>query len=133
MLDNTITFQVDELGNDTLVPTAYMRIEEYLGRSLYKSPSHSLEARDTLTVTRSMPKPSGNFRGVKKSAIKDTIDVTVPGVDATTSIVAPAIGAVNFSLPVGTSAATALLLRERLIAKLQHQDFITRLTEELEY
>jgi hypothetical protein len=131
MLDNTITLAVDQAGNDTIVSELYTRFEEQLNRSVYIGDDHSLSTRNQMAVTRSSATVSGNFRGVAKSAIKFTQDITVPGVDVTTSNSAPMIGSSNFSIPVGATSAQVMLLRQRMIAGIDHA-FAARLTERQE-
>lgn len=132
MLDNTITLPVDELENDTLVNQDYTRYDEYNNRTIYVGTGHTLAQRDTMTVSRTFPKPSGNHPGVAKSSLKFTQDISIPGVDTTTTLVAPDIGEVNFSLPVGTTPAQAMMLRQRIVAALNSQTFIVALTESLQ-
>lgn len=132
MLDNTITLAVDHDRDATPTNEAFTRFEENLNRSLYVGADHSVEERNTMTVTRSLPTVSGNFRGVKKTTLKFTQDYDVAGVDATTTLVAPIIANISFSIPVGATAAAAMHIRERLRAALDDQDLMTRLTESLE-
>jgi len=132
MLDNTITLQVDVLHDAVLVPHPFTRFEQFLNRTVYVGPGSSDAYRNQMTLLRSTPTESGNFRGVKKTSLKFTKDVGVIGVDATTLNVAPIIGAVNFSIPVGASAAEVLIVREHLIAALNDQDLSVRLLEKRE-
>lgn len=132
MLDNTITLSVDLANTGSTTDETYTRFDELLNRSVYNGEGHTYTKRDTLNFYRTMPKRAGNFLGVKKSAIKLTQDQDVLGADGS-SIVQPALLDVSFSLPVGTTAANAMILRQRLIALLDDDAFITRLTEGLEY
>lgn len=132
MLDNILTFAVDHDRDDTTTDELYERDNEVTAnRTVYKGADHTLALRNTMTVGRNWPKASGNFPGVAKTSVKFTQDIEVAGVDTSTTIVAPDIAEASFSLPVGTTAAQAMHMRERLIAALNHQDFITRLTEGL--
>lgn len=131
MLDNTKTFQVDVANDATLVPQAYTRYDEAANRTTYIGEDHSLPTRNMLVVTRNFPTPSGNFKGVAKSGIKLTQDIEVVGADATT-LTAPEILAINFSLPVGCTSAQVKELRQRAIAILDDDDFCSRLSEKLE-
>lgn len=132
MLDNVVTLAVDHDRDATPTDEAFVRFEEHLNRSLYTGADHSVESRNTLTLTRSIPKVSGNFRGVKKTSLKFTQDKVIAGVDATTTVVAPLILSVAISVPVGSTAADCMHLRERVRAVLDDQDVMTRLTESLE-
>lgn len=132
MLDNTITLSVDTTNDNTPENQAYTRMDESTNRSVYKSPTHSLVSKDTMTCTRNSPKKSGSFRGVAKTTVKFSTDVEVDTSEVGVSTIAPLIGTVSFSLPVGTTAAEAMVLRQRLIAALDDDDFMVRLTEELE-
>lgn len=130
MLDNKITLAVDKLNNGTLVEQAFRRFDEYQNRTVYTGPSHTLDSKDTMTLYRTPPKPSGNFRGTAKTSIKFSRDSVILGRDGV-NVIAPEIGEINFSLPVGTSPADAIILRQRMIAALDHA-FIVALTEQLE-
>lgn len=132
MLANTITLPVDLANTGSTTDLVLTRLEEFQNRSVYKTPTHSLITRDTLSFYRTMPKKSGNFNGVAKSALKFTVDKEVEGVDTTTTIVAPQIGEISFSLPIGFTAAEALVLRQRLIAALDDDTIMAQLMEGLE-
>lgn len=130
MLENIITLAVDQLNNGTLVNQAFRRFDEYQNRTVYTGPSHTLDSKDTMTLYRTPPKPSGNFRGTAKTSIKFSRDSVILGRDGV-NVIAPEIGEINFSLPVGTSPADAIILRQRMIAALDHA-FVIALTEQLE-
>lgn len=117
MLDNTITLSVDPENDGGPVNQAFTRIEEFQNRSVYKSPTHSFVSRDTLSFYRTLPKKSGIFNGALKSSQKFSTDVEVPTSDGGT-VVLPLIGEVNFSVPVGTSAAQCMALRQRIVSSL---------------
>jgi hypothetical protein len=133
MLDNTITLSVDLLNSGVSTDVIFTRFDELLNRSVYTSPEHTFVSRDSLNFYRTLPKRSGNSLGVKKSAIKLTQDQQVEGVDSTTTITAPALLDISFSLPVGTTPETAKILRQRAIALLDNDTLMVRLTEALEY
>lgn len=131
MQPNVITLAVDEENDGVgLINHVYSRFEEFQNRASYISAEHSLDSRDTLAFYRTMPKSSGNFRGVAKTALKFSMDKTVFGVDGVSNITAPLIGEVSFSLPVGASAADALILRQRLVALLDRDDVMVPLMEQ---
>jgi hypothetical protein len=88
--------------------------------------------RDLMAFYRSVPKKSGNFNGVAKSAVKFTVDKEVEGVDSSTTVIAPLIGEISFSVPLGTTAAEAMELRQRMIAALDNDTIMVKLMEELE-
>jgi len=131
MIDNTITLAVDTLNNGTPTNRVYSRYEEFQNRSVYIGPEHSLSARDTMALYRSPVKKNGNFPGMAKSSIKLTQDVSVLGLDVTTSIKAPMIGEASFSVPVGITDEELMSFRQRLIATLDHA-FAVRLNSDLE-
>jgi hypothetical protein len=133
MLDNTLTLSVDTLNNDSPTDEVYTRFDELLNRSVYHSEDHTYSVRDTLNFYRTLPKRAGNSLGVRKSAIKFTQDQEVTGVDSTTTFVQPALLDIAFNLPVGTTPAAAMLLRQRAIALLDDDTFIMSLTEDLNY
>lgn len=131
MQPNTITLAVDEENDGVgLVNHVYTRFEEFQNRALYISADHTLNAKDTLGFYRTFPKTSGNFRGVAKTSTKFSKDVSVTGVDGVSSILAPIIVEVSVSLPVGTTAADALIARQRVIALLDRDDVMVPLMEQ---
>lgn len=130
MLDNTITLPVDVANNATLVNKVYTRDEEYLNRSVYTGPSHTLVMRDTLGFYRSPVKKSGTDLGTAKSSMKVTEDISVTNALGAT-VVKPAIGSAEFSFPVGITAGKAMEIRQRLIAAIDHAVAIA-LTEKLQ-
>lgn len=131
MLDNTITIPVDILNNGTLSNRVYSRYQEFLDRSVYKGPAHTLSVRDTLGFYRTPIKSGGSNNGVAKSAGKLTQDIVVPGKVTSTDVVLPMIGNFDFSIPVGASAAQTLEFRQRMIAVIDHA-ICARLMDELE-
>jgi hypothetical protein len=131
MLDNTITLSVDPLNDTNPEDQIFGRQDEFQNRSVYTGPDHTLAERELMTFYRTAPKPSGNFKGVAKSAIKFSTDVSVEGKDSTTNVAANEIGEVSFSIPVGTTAAQAMLLRQRLIAILDDDSIMTKCMEGL--
>lgn len=116
MLDNIITLPVDELHNSTDVDCAYKRHVESTNRTVYISPDHTLVLPDLLTFFRTDVKKSGNFMGVAKTAAKFSQMILVPGVDSTTSISAPIIMEMSYSIPVGATPEQVLLARQRMVA-----------------
>lgn len=132
MQPNIINISVDTL-NDTLaiVSEPYERVEAFLNRSKYEGENHTLAARDEVTLYRTYPKQSGNFLGVGKSAVKFTLDVSVPGVDATTDVKSAVIAEVSFSVPVGVDPATTLLIRQRIMGLLDLDAVMAPLNDRL--
>jgi hypothetical protein len=131
MLDNTIVLPVDPANDGNIVNENYTRYDYGANRATYVGDDHSLSSRNMFAVTRSFPTASGNFKGVGKSSIKFTQDIVVDGVDVTVQNTSPIIGAVNFSIPVGCTSAQAMLVRQRLVAAIDHA-FAIQLTERLE-
>lgn len=117
MQPNTITLSVDE-ENDGVGPVnhVFTRLEEYLNRSVYVGPNHSLVTRNTLGLYRTFPKPQGNFNGVAKTSMKFTQDVQVLGKDGVSQITSPIIVEVSYSIPVGATGAQILIARQRALA-----------------
>lgn len=132
MLDNTITLPVDQLANDVLVDESFTRFDEFQNRAVYVGPGHSLSKRNTLTTYRTLPKKSGNFNGVGKSAAKFTQDFEVPGVDLSTTVIGSGIVDISTSFAVGMTDAECMGMRQRAIAFLDHA-IATRAQEGLEY
>jgi hypothetical protein len=96
--------------------------------SLYREENSDLKNRDELRLAATLPKRSGNFPGVVRSEARFTKTVEVEGVDTTTTVAGVATGIISFSLPLGTSAATATLLRQRMIGLLDDDDIMDDLT-----
>lgn len=132
MLDNTITLSVDTTNDDTPENQAFTRYDEFQNRSVYTGPNHALDSKETMTVYRTPPKPAGNFKGVAKSAVKFSRDVDVEGKDSTTTVAANEIGEISFSIPIGTTAAEAMVLRQRMIAALDDDALMVQIMENLE-
>jgi hypothetical protein len=118
MLANDITLAVDLLNTGVTTDEVFSCHERHLNRSVYIGEEHSPASRDNLGFYRTFPKTSGNFKGTCKSALKFTKDFEVEGVDSTTTVTAPAIMEVSFSLPVGLTEAQMLVIRQRAIALL---------------
>lgn len=117
---NEITLSVDVLNNGTGVNRVYTNWDRTSSRSMYIGPTHTALERDTLTLFRSPAKPNGNFAGVEKTTIKFSEDAEVLGNDGATTIRAPKICEISFSLPVGVTAAEKVEFRQRAIAALDH-------------
>lgn len=132
MLDNTITLAVDKLNTGALTNVAFSRQEEYQNRAKYISPAHTLAMRDTLDFYRTFPTKTKDFNGVAKSGFKFTVDIVVPGADASTTRIAPQIAEVSFSLPIGFTTAQLVELRQRIIAVLDNDALMVRINERLE-
>lgn len=130
MLNDQITLSVDE-ENDGVGPVnhVYTRFEETQNRSKYIHTNHTLSAKDTLSFYRTLPKPSGNFRGVAKTAAKFSKDYSVTGADGST-IVAPVIVEVSISMPVGISAANAMIARQKALSLLDLDAVMVPLMEQ---
>lgn len=119
MLDNTITLPVDVTNNGTLANVSFTRFEEQLNRSTYISDAHEPGKRDILAFYRSFPKPSGTFKGVRKTTVKFTTDTEVADSIGGT-IECPIIVEVNFSLPIGVTVAQIVEMRQRILALLDN-------------
>jgi hypothetical protein len=124
MQPNTITIPVDTLNDGSaVVDESWVRFEEFLNRTKYVGEGHSMSNREELTIYRTFPKQAGNFKGVGKSAAKFAMDVQVPGVDGTTTLTAPIIVEISFSIPVGAAPSDVLMARQRSLG-LVDQDAI---------
>jgi len=131
MLNDQITISVDDANNDVLVDTDFNRHTEFQNRSVYVSDAHTVAMRDELSFYRAFPKRNGNFNGVSKSSIKLTRDMEVPGFDSSTSLLAPLITEINFSVPVGVTAADILRHRQTLYALLDVDVIMDKLVQQL--
>lgn len=132
MQSNTITLAVDTANTGTTANQSYNRYAEKENSSSYISATHTLVLRDMIEFGRTFPTQSGNYRGVLRPSIKLTEDVEVTGVDSTTTVVQPLIANLSFSIPVGTSAAATLELRQRLLALLDDDAVMAPLLNNLE-
>lgn len=131
MQPNTLILAVDVLNNGTPVNSTFTRFEEFQNRSVYVDSIHSMASKSTLSLYRSFPKQSGNFRGVAKSSIKFSRDYNVTGVDGSSTIVSPFISEVSFSIPLGVTDAEILEMRQRIIALLDTDSIMTPLNSML--
>jgi hypothetical protein len=131
MQNNTIILAVDALNNGTPADQSFTRNEEYIGRTVYIGENHTLSARDTMTLYRSQPSVSGNFRGTAKTSVKFSSDTIVPGVDSSTTLTVPLIGEVSFSIPVGASSADVKELRQQIVAILDDDTIMDQLNLQL--
>lgn len=135
MQPNEITLSVDTDNDpgtaaDVMVYSRYD--DSYANRSVYiEKDNHSVSMRKTLSLYRTAPKESGNFRGVAKSAIKLTTDRVVPGVDSSTSLVAPQIIDIGFANPVGLTPALTLEMRMMAVALLTNDEIMAALADQL--
>jgi hypothetical protein len=117
MQANVIVLPVDLLNNSSTTDLTLSRVEEHLNRSVYIGGDHEPGVRDTLTLYRTPPKPTSNFKGVMKSAAKFTADKTVAD-PVGGNVDAALIGEASFSIPIGVTAADMMILRQRMIALL---------------
>lgn len=134
MQPNSIVLDVNTDGDDgttATVPITFTRFDEYQNRSEYIAEDHTLASRNKLGMYRTFPKPNGNFRGMAKSAIKLTKDHAVPGIDATTTVVAPSIVDIGFSFPVGVTDESVVLELETAAALLHDTAVMYALTRTL--
>lgn len=132
MQPNTITLAVDVTNTSTPVDQEYSRTEEQLNRSTYRGPGNTLQSRNILQFYRTPPKRSGNYLGSAKVALKFTQDVSVPNADGSGNVVSPLIAEVAMSIPVGTSTAEMLAIRQHLVTILDRDDLVGPLNEYLE-
>lgn len=131
MQPETLTLSVDAANDGNPANEVYTRQQEAENRSVYIGPAHASDNRDMLSLYRTFPTRSGNFKGVDKSAIKLTLDVAVSGVDSSTTITSSAIAEVSFSFPVGITDAQAEHIRQRLVALLDNSSFMASLNKQL--
>lgn len=116
---DVITLAVDTLNNGTTNDEDYSRFDTgSANRVVYIGENHSMTTKDTLTLYRTFPKVSGNFRGTAKTAVKFSQDKVVTGVDGVAQLTSPIIVEVSFSIPVGVTEADMLIARQKAIALL---------------
>lgn len=123
---STITLAVDVLNNATLVNKVFTKLRSLKNglQTVLFGPDHTSYSPDLLSCTVSDPKPNGNFKGVVRPIVKRSTTVSVAGVDDTTTISTPLIGTINFSVPVGVTAAQVMELRQDLIAVLDNDSIM---------
>lgn len=126
MQPNVITLNVDE-SNDGIttadVDYVYNRYDTYSTRSIFNGDGHLPDMRKQLSLYRTPAKSNGNFRGTTKSAFKFTTDISVAGVDGTTTVTSPIIFEVSASIPLGATSAQVLLEQMKVVAALKHATF----------
>lgn len=131
MQADTITLAVDVLNNGTPANQAFVSSDRSgVNRTVYHGPGHTLISRHTLALLRGYPKRTGNYYGSAKSSIKFTRDVSVSQADGTTTI-APLIFEVSVSMPVGTTPADLLAMRQHVVAILDRDDVCNDLQAKL--
>lgn len=123
MLDNTIVMTLPNGG--TPVNVNITRIDVLQNRSVYHEPTHSTTMRKTVGFYRTLPKRSGDFLGVAKSAVKSTLDMTVANAKGE-PVVSPMIGEISFSIPIGAVEADIDSLLDRLEALIKSRSVIKR-------
>lgn len=101
MQPNSITLVYDENDDGTPEDVILRRFEETTNTSLYTGESHEIGKPFTLKLYRTAPKPTKEFKGVRKCSFKHTKHVVVPGVDESKMIASAAILEASFSIPVG--------------------------------
>lgn len=131
MQPDLITLAVDTANTGVTTDKDYTRYEEYQNRSVYVGETHTPAARDTLTLYRTQPKASGNFKGTSKTAIKFSRDIAVAGVDGISTLTSPIIVEVSFSVPVGATPAATLLSRQTALALLDMDAVMAALNDQL--
>lgn len=129
MQDSIITLPVDVANDGTMVNLVLSRQEEYLHRSLYISAEHRPDNRDTLGIYRSPIKPTSAYKGVMRTSLKFTKDVSVLNPVGET-ITSPMIAEISFSVPVGASNGDRLELAQRVGALALHRDVIAGLIDQ---
>lgn len=118
MLPETVTMVLP--NNGTPVNEVATRIDVAGNKSIYNLAGHSVVKRKTVNFYRSYPKRTGDFNGVMKSSCKFTLDEDVANAVGET-IVAPMIGEVNLSVPVGLTEAKVDGILDRIEAYIEGQ------------
>lgn len=131
MQTSPITLAVDTANTGSTTNQSYTRYATYVNRSEYVGPDHELTDRNTLHFYRTAAKPGGNSKGVSRTAVKFTQDVSVANLDGSGNNVMPIIIHCEFSVPVGTPSATMLELRQRLVALLDDDTIMEPLNDTL--
>lgn len=124
--DITLSVDADGSGAGAAADEIYSNFDRFSNRSLYHAPGHTTVMRDTLTLYRTLPKPTSIFYGVQKSAAKFSKDVEVVSPNGTTTR-SPIIYELSASIPVGATAADILHLEERVKALIYNRNLMVRL------
>lgn len=98
MLENT--FSINDAAAQAVVYEQSIKADN---RSVYVVEDYDFSSLDQFTFYRTPPKVSGNYRGNLKTAVKRSVDLSVVGVDSTTTITAPAIVQISASWPIGST------------------------------
>lgn len=131
MQADQLTFNVDAANDGNPASEVYTRYEEFQNRSRYIGTGHTPGSRNELALYRSFPTRAGNFKGVGKTSIKFTRDVEVAGVDSSTTVTAPIIFEMSFSVPVGVAEADLIHICQSGLAILDVDSFMTSLNVQL--
>lgn len=126
MLDNAITWSVDVANDGNPSPQIFTRLHEYDDKTVYYGPNHTRAMRELLTITRTEGKPSGTFRGLDVSNVKQTIDVIVDGSDGVERV-APFTATFEFRMPVGIDPAIVKAVRQRFVSMLDDDNTMDRI------
>lgn len=121
-----ISVDADGTGGGVATDETFSNFDRFANRSVYHSAGHTPILRDTLTLYRTLPKPTSIFYGVQKSAAKFSMDVEVatPTGETTRS---PIIYELSASVPVGALAADILHMEERIKGLVYLRDCMIRL------
>jgi hypothetical protein len=131
MQADQLTLSVDAANDANPANQVYTRYDEYQNRSTYIGADHTPDERNTLALYRTFPTKNGNFKGTAKSSVKFTQDVAVTGVDGVSSLTAPIILDLSFSVPVGAASADLVELRQRLLALIDSDSLMDSLNIQL--
>jgi len=131
MQADQIVLPVDIANNATVVNQAFGKFQTTENRTTYIGPNHAAESRNLMAMYRTFATKTGNFKGTQKSTVKFTKDLAVPGVDASTTLTAPLIMEISFSIPVGADEADVISLRQHAVALLDADSIMTPLNLQL--
>lgn len=132
MQNNTLTLNVDAANDGATtanVDLTYDRFDTFSGRSVYHQNGHTPDLRKVLNFYRTEAKQAGNFRGTRKASLKFTTDVNVLGVDGVSTLTSPIITTVSQSLPLGCTAAQAMLERQKVVSIMDLDSIVSCLFE----
>jgi hypothetical protein len=132
MQANTLTLAVDTANNGTTTDQVYTRFREVENKSVYNGPDGSVSNRQELAFLRKDPKRSGNSQGVSSAEVRLTEEVSVAGVEDSSTVSHLLTGSVSFRIPVGVSSADLLEFRQKIIAVLDDDVIAGALMDNLE-
>jgi hypothetical protein len=113
MQDNQITITDVDI-NGTPTDLIYTRVREKENQSVYQGPDGSLSNRQEMALTRKYPIRQGNSQGVMEVRIRFAEDVSVAGVETSTTVEHLNSCEIILRVAVGTTDAEIVTLLSKM-------------------